>query len=350
VTAAALRPAAVPRALRRAVSGPWTLRVLLILGGVLTLGLLFGAPAYAAETGAGAAAPARADVRPEGTADASAESRSAGTQAQAQGQVSTETGVFGSAESESAGPAARLDTDEPAAAGHADEARRVADRSAPAVGTATAVPPATAAVVEPTVEAVRVATRPVPDDVTGLTRQLIGAVAGPLPAAPLPAAPLPAAPLPSGPLPAGQLPGPGGVVVPGDGPAAGPAPGYAPFTTEPGGSALAMRPAHTSADAGHAAAMGIGRYCGERSGHPGAALLASADSPAHSPGPGPVDPCEHRQGVVQHSGETHTPRAGDQPAATSDADAADAFGSAPGCPAAEPPTRDRPRDVLEFPG
>ncbi|MGW7357308.1 hypothetical protein ACWGI0_11930 [Streptomyces sp. NPDC054802] len=349
MTAAALRPAAVPRALRRAVSGPWTLRVLLILGGVLTLGLLFGAPAYAAEAGAGAAAPARADVRPEGSADASAESRSAGTQAQ--GQVSTETGVSGSVESESAGPAARLDTDEPAAAGHADEPRRVADRSAPAVGTATAVPPATAAGVEPTVEAVREATRPVPDDVTGPTRQLIGAVAGPLPAAPLP----------SGPLPAGRLPVPGGVVVPGDGPAAGPAPGYAPFTTgpapgyapfttEPGGSALAMRPAHASADAGHAAAMGIGRYCGERSGHPGAALLASADSPAHSPVPGPVDPCEHRQGVVQHSGETHTPRAGDQPAATSDAGAADAFGSAPGCPAAEPPTRDRPRDVLEFPG
>jgi hypothetical protein len=341
VTAAALRPAAVPRALRRAVSGPWTLRVLLILGGVLTLGLLFGAPAYAAETGAGAAAPARADVRPEGTADPSAESRPTGTQtqaqaqAQAQGQVSTEAGVSGSAESGSAGPAARLDTDEPAAAGHADEPSRVADRSAPAVGTATAVPPATAAGVEPTVEAVREATRPVPDDVTGLTRQLIGAVAGPLPA---------------GPLPAGQLPGPGGAAVPGNGPAAGPAPGYAPFTAEPAGGVPAMGPAHASADAGLAAATGTGRYCGGRSGHPGAALPVSAGSPAHSPGPGPVDPCEHRQGVVQHSGDTHTPRAGDQPAATSDDGAADAFGSAPGCPAAEPPTRDRPRDVLEFPG
>lgn len=337
MTAAALRPAAVPRALRRAVSGPWTLRVLLILGGVLTLGLLFGAPASAAETGSGAAAPARADVRPEATADASAESRPAGTQAQAQAQVSTVAGVSGFAEPESAGPAARLGTDEPTAAGHADEPRRVADRSAPAAGTATA---ATAAGVEPTVEAVREATRPVPDDVTAPAGQLIGAVAGPLPAAPLPA----------GPVTAGQLPGPGSVVVPGDGPAAGHAPGYAPFTTDPAGSVPAMGPARASAHAGPAAATGFGRYCGERSAHPGAALLASADSPAHSPGPGPVDPCEHRQGVVQHSGETHTPRAGDQPAATSDGGASNAFASAPGCPAAEPPTRDRPRDVLEFPG
>jgi hypothetical protein len=317
------------------VSGPWTLRVLLILGGVLTLGLLFGAPAYAAETGAGAAAPARTDVRPEATAEASAESRPAGTQAQA--KVSTEAGVFGSAQSETAGPATRLGTDEPTAAGQTDEPRRVADRSAPAVGTVTA---AIAAGVEPTAEAVRVATRPVPDDVTEPAGQLIGAVAGPLSATPLPA----------GPVTAGRLPGPGGVVVPGDGPAAGPVPGYAPLTTDPADSAPAMGPARAPADAGHAAATGFGRYCGERSGHPGAAPLASADAPAHSPGPGPVDPCEHRQGVVQNSGETHTPRAGDQPAATSDDGTADAFASAPGCPAAEPPTRDRPRDVLEFPG
>jgi hypothetical protein len=324
VTAAALCPAAVPRALRRAVSGPWTLRVLLFLGAVLTLGLLVGGPAHAAETATGAAAPGRADVRPEATADASVESRPARTQARA--QVSTEAGVFGSVES--GGPAPRIDTDEPPAAAHTREPRRLADGSAHALGTATA------SGVERTVEAVREATRPVRDGVTGPAGQLFGAVAGPLPA---------------GPVAAGPLPGPG-VVVPGDAPAAGSAPGYAPFTTEPAGKGAAMGPAHPSADAGHAGATGTGRYCGEQGGHPGAALLASAGSPAHSPGPGPIGPCKHPQGAVQHSSETHTPRAGDQPAATSADGPTDAFASGPGCPAADPPTRDRPRDVLEFPG
>ncbi|GGW43498.1 hypothetical protein [Streptomyces xantholiticus] len=317
MTSAALRPAADPRALRRAVYGRRMLRVLLFLGGVLTLGLLLGAPAYAAESGAGSTAEVRAEARQKSGADATVASRSTGSQAPA--SASTAPGSTKSAPSDGASP--RVDSATSAERPAERELRRAADESMSAVEAAAAAGTAR------TAEAVRAVTRPVTDGMGWLTGLPAGIIAGP--------------------LPGGHLPAPG-VVVPGDLPAAQLAPGGAPFTSA--GTAPAVGGARSSADAGQPALVGIDRDCGAQGGGFGTARLVSAKSPVHTPAPGPVDPRKHQQGAVQQSSETQAPRPGDQPAATFADVSPDASASGPGCPAAEPPTRDRPRDVLEFPG
>ncbi|GGT12083.1 hypothetical protein GCM10010271_13680 [Streptomyces kurssanovii] len=330
MTAAALSTAAVPRALRRAVAGSRMLRLLLLLGGVLTLGLLFCGPAQAAEPPAGdVTAEVQAGARTGSGADTAAVSRP--TRAGDTVTVPVPSGPLpetaGSAGA--AGPSTSAGT--PAAVERAEqrvsqELRRVAAGSLSAVG-------ATGA--RQAVETVREAARPVTDGVRRLAGPLLGLVTGPLPDGRLPG-------------PGGALPGGDGVAAPDDLPSRQYAPGGA-FAAAPGGTDPAAGDASPSV-AGPTAPVGTqGTDCGDaHGGHSGAARTASAQSPAHVPAP--VDPCGDRPGAVHHSGETHTPRAGDQPAATSAGGSTDAFACGPGCPAADPPTRDRPRDILEFPG
>ncbi|MEV4679439.1 hypothetical protein [Streptomyces kurssanovii] len=327
MTAAALSTAAVPRALRRTVAGSRMLRLLLLLGGVLTLGLLFCGPAEAAEPPAGdVTAEVQAGARTGNGADTAAVSRPARagdtvTAPVPSGPSAVTAGAAGP--STSAGTPSAVERAEQRAS---QELRRVAAGSLSAVG-ATGAGHA--------VETVREAARPVTDGVRRLAGPLLGLVTGPLPDGRLPG-------------PGGALPGGDGVAAPDDLPSRQYAPGGA-FTVAPAGTDPAAADASPSA-AGPTGPVGTqGPDCGDAHGVPsGAARTASAQSPA--PVPAPVDPCGDRPGAVHHSGETHTPRAGDQPAATSAGGSPDAFACGPGCPAAEPPTRDRPRDILEFPG
>ncbi|MGW7287996.1 hypothetical protein ACWGH4_21190 [Streptomyces sp. NPDC054847] len=331
MTAAALRTAAVPRALRRAVAGSRTLRLLLLLGGVLTLGLIFCGPAQAAEPPAGdVTAEVQAGARTGSGADTAAVPgpAAAGNAVTAPTPSGASAGTAGSpgsaGPSTSAGTAAAAERAEQRAA---RELRRVADGSLSAVGSTGA---------GQAVETVREAARPVTDGVRRLAGPLFALVTGPLPDGRLPE-------------PGSALPGGGDVVLPDDLSPRQYVPGGGAFTVAPAGIAPAAGDTTPSVAGPTGAAGAPGRDCGGASGgHPGAAWAESAQSPA--PAPAPVDPCKDRPGAVHHSGETHTPRAGDQPAATSAGGSPDAFARGHGCPAAEPPTRDRPRDVLEFPG
>ncbi|MCX4818839.1 hypothetical protein OG883_02760 [Streptomyces sp. NBC_01142] len=68
------------------------------------------------------------------------------------------------------------------------------------------------------------------------------------------------------------------------------------------------------------------------------------------PAPAPSAPCNSAHGAVQQSGETHTPRKKDQHAATLADGSPFALASGAGCVSAQAPTRERPREILEFPG
>jgi hypothetical protein len=307
------------------------LRLLLLLGGVLTLGLLFCGPAQAAEPPAGdVTAEVQAGARPGSGTDTVAVPRPTGAGDTVAAPIPSGPSAGAAGSPGSAGPSTSAGT--PAAVERAEqraaqELRRVAAGSLSAAGAAGA---------GQAVETVREAARPVTDGVRRLAGPLLGLITGPLPGGQLPG-------------PGGALPGDGGVVVPDDLPARQYAPGGEAFTVAPAGTAPAAGDTSPSVAGPSVAAGAPGRDCGDaHSGHFGATRATSAQSPA--PAPAPVDPCRDQPGAVHHSGETHTPRAGDQPAATSAGSSPDAFACGPRCPAAEPPTRDRPRDVLEFPG
>ncbi len=89
----------------------------------------------------------------------------------------------------------------------------------------------------------------------------------------------------------------------------------------------------------------------DRSVRAAAAARTTADSHATVPAPGqaPGKPCGIVPGALQQSGDSHTPRPGDQAAHTA---GGTAFAPAPGAilAAAGEPTRERPGDILEFPG
>ncbi|QIP85071.1 hypothetical protein GLX30_14720 [Streptomyces sp. Tu 2975] len=332
MTAAALRTAAVPRALRRAVAGSRTLRLLLLLGGVLTLGLLFCGPARAAEPPAGdLTAGVQAGARPGSGTDTVVVPRQTGAGDTVTAPIPSGLSAGTAGSSGTAGPSTSLGAPavvERAEQRAAQELRRVAAGSLSAVG-ATGAGQA--------VETVRETARPVTDGVRRLAGPLLGLISGPLSGGQLPE-------------PGGALPGGDGVVVPDDLPSRQYAPVGGAFTVVPAGTDRAAGDANPSVTGPTGPAGAPGRDCGDaHGGHAGASRATSAESPAHAPA-APVDPCRDQPGAVHHSGETHTPRAGDQPAATSAGGSPDAFACAPGCPAADPPTRDRPRDVLEFPG
>jgi hypothetical protein len=333
VTAAALNTAAVPRALRRAVSGSRMLCVLLFLGGVLTLGLLFCGQAQASELSTGDVnAEIRAGARPSSDAGTAAVPRpaDAGDSLPAPVTAGPSAGTTGSPVS------AGLST----SAGTPAEVRRAEQREARELRRVAA---GSLRIVEATgagqsVETVRETARPVTDGVRRPAGPLLGFVTGPLPGGPLPGT-------------GATLPGGDGVLAPDDLPAWQwqYVPGGAAFTVAPTGTDPAAGDASPSAEGptGPAAAP-RGDCGGVYDGHSGTARAVSAQSPA--PAPTHSDPCRDQPGAVHHSGETHTPRAGDQPAATSAGGAPDASACGAVRPAAWPPTRDRPRDVLEFPG
>lgn len=77
---------------------------------------------------------------------------------------------------------------------------------------------------------------------------------------------------------------------------------------------------------------------------------ARSERPVSAPAQVPGEPCDSTPGTLQQSTETHTPRTGDQHAATSAYDRPFALVPGAGGSAAEAPTRERPRDILEFPG
>lgn len=77
---------------------------------------------------------------------------------------------------------------------------------------------------------------------------------------------------------------------------------------------------------------------------------ARSAKPVSAPAQVPGEPCDSTPGALQQSAETHTPRTGDQHAATSAYDRPFALVPGAGGSAADAPTRERPRDILEFPG
>ncbi|MGA5423054.1 hypothetical protein [Streptomyces lavendulocolor] len=312
MTAAAVVPATAPRLARGAVARR-ALAVLLFLGGLLALGLLLGGPAHAAETGV--------------TTDRLGGTPGTGT-AVVDGSVPT---------------------------GHLTTGRDTTDR----VTTDSLAGPVTAAVravdgagegVEPVVGAVTGPVAATAGDVAGALPGLtetLSEVAGALPEVPStdPALPAPPTALPALPVPSG----PGAPHVPpagawGDPDATRAAAGPAAEATgrdaaAPGGAAA---PHRTTAAHLHPAASGA--TAATATAHRGTDAYAAVPSPPFGPGP-----CG---GAVRQStaGDGGTPRPGDQQAVASPADAHTAPVPGTAGPATAAPVRDRPHDVLEFPG
>ncbi|MGA5099744.1 hypothetical protein ACPCAC_20575 [Streptomyces lavendulocolor] len=370
MTAAAVVPATAPR-LARGAAARRALAVLLFLGGLLALGLLLGGPAHAAETG--------------GTTDRLGGTPGTGTAVE---DGSVRTGHLTAGRDTTDPVAVRsLPTDQ----GTTDQGatdRGTAHRLGGAPGTGTAVVdgavttnhlttgrdttdrvttgslttgPVTAAVravdgageaAEPVVGAVTAPVAATAGDVAGALPGLtdtLSEVAGALPAVPSTAPALPAPPtaLPALPVPSG----PGAPHVPpadawGDPDttraAAGPAAeGTGRDAAAPGGAAGAHR---TVAAHLHPAASGATAATATATAHRGTDTYAAVPSPPFGPGP-----CG---GAVRQSaaGDGGTPRPGDQQAVASPADAHTAPAPGTAGPATVAPVRDRPHDVLEFPG
>ncbi|MFI2373144.1 hypothetical protein [Streptomyces sp. NPDC018833] len=282
---AALSPAAVACALRRTVAGSRALRVLLLLAALMTLGLLWGGQAHAAEL--------PVEVRAE--ADAG---------------TGVRPGIVGPSGADDAVASLPPEQD---TAGHTAvrELRRAAEEA---------------------VNGVRVAVQAV----VGTGQELTGALGRALPPAP-------------GELP--EVPG-------GDSFRGGPAEMRSVPDAEPSalGSGGLDAAAEALADVAHRHRPAADGRFGTVDGYEGVAWagqspdVPAADAAGTDPAPEPFGPCGFVPGAVQHSGENNTPRPGDQHMAAFADGARDALVSAPGCPAAEPPTRDRPRDIPEFPG
>ncbi|WP_406272302.1 hypothetical protein OHT93_23075 [Streptomyces sp. NBC_00191] len=264
MTAAAARPAAVLRVLRRAAGGRRALRVMLFLGGLLTIGLLYGGQAHAAEVS-----------QPTAATEASA----IGADAEANVATSVQQTPVG-------------------------ELRRVVRSVEPA-----------REVAQPVVATVRHVVRPV---VQQLTEPLGGLPAQSLPEPP----PVPVTPPGSHAGKAGTpqlLLGRSAVV-------------------EAGGSSETA----TVTTPGQLGSYGTGLDRPR--------VEARSEKPVSAPAQVPGEPCDSTPGALQQSAETHTPRTGDQHAATSAYDRPFALVPGAGGSAADAPTRERPRDILEFPG
>ncbi|WP_406303390.1 hypothetical protein OHA61_14425 [Streptomyces sp. NBC_00885] len=264
MTAAAARPAAVLRILRRAAGGRRALRVMLFLGGLLTIGLLHGGQAHAAEL-----------PQPTAVTEASA------TAADAEANVAT---------SVQQAPVREL--------------RRV---------------------VRP-VEPLREVAQPVADTVRHVVPPVVQQLTEPL-----------------GGLPVTSLPEPPPVPL-----------------TPPGSHADQARAPQLLL--GRSAVVEAGRSSGAATvttpgqlssydiGLHRPRVEARSERPASAPAQVPGEPCDSTPGALQQSAETHTPRTGDQHAATSAYDRPFALVPGAGGSAADAPTRERPRDILDFPG
>ncbi|MFE6130162.1 hypothetical protein ACFQ6Q_18155 [Streptomyces sp. NPDC056437] len=322
--AAASSAAAVLRAVRgaavqrRAVRGR-VLRVLLFLGGLLTVGFLYGGQAHAAE----ATVPAESVTM-------------AGTGAAQDVHGATEDVVRRAATS---GPS------------EASGASTSDDRVEPVPATDAPKPAQALRPAREMAEPVRAAAR---DTARPLTRPLNRSIVEPL------AEPLVeslAASL-DGPMALilARTPGlPQGLTPPlGTPPLDGNEPQTAPQLPSVDNSAL--NPAFHGGTCGPtaetpAATVSHRVFGVDRSVRAAAAARTTADSHATVPAPGqaPGKPCGIVPGALQQSGDSHTPRPGDQAAHTA---GGTAFAPAPGAvrAAAGEPTRERPGDILEFPG
>ncbi|MCX4586480.1 hypothetical protein [Streptomyces sp. NBC_01481] len=264
MTAAAARPAAVLRVLRRAAGGRRALRVMLFLGGLLTIGLLHGGQAHAAELP----------------------------------QPMTATGASAMAADAEANVATSVQQTP------VRELRRVV-RS---------------------VEPVREVAQPVVDTVRHVVRPVVHQLTEPL-----------------GGLPAQSLPEPPPVPL-----------------TPPGSDAgkvgtpqllLARSAAVEAGGSSEAATVTTTGQLGSYDIGPDRPRVeARSAKPVSAPAQVPGGPCDSTPGALQQSAETHTPRTGDQHAATSAYDRPFALVPGAGGSAADAPTRERTRDILEFPG
>lgn len=315
MTTAVAAPATVPRPRRGAV-GRRALQVVLFLGGLLALGLLFGARAQADQQ-------PDPDLRPERQTVQGLLQQPVKQQHSVQQQPVEEPQPVKEQQSALtvAEPAART------AAQAAQAAHPVAP--APAADAPSAPTPRDVAhsvlspVTEPVRDTVRQVTRPVGEAVertvgtavTGL-RDITAALPAPA-ERPLPVPSLPAAPVPpqTGPAPISGAPADGAPDLP-----AAPRPGNATGTgAAPDGAAAVAAP------------------------HRGAA----AD---HRPAPrGPFGPDGGQQGHIA-SAEVHPPRGGDQHAVPSADGTSFGLVSGAGLQATAAPVRDRSGDILEFPG
>lgn len=319
-----MRGAAVQR---RAVRGR-VLRVLLFLGGLLTVGFLYGGQAHAAE----ATVPAESVT----TAGANAAQDVRGA---AEGVVKR-PGTSGTSGSSAASGASTSDdrvepvpaTDAPKPAQALRPAREMAE-PVRAAARDTARPltrPLNRSIVEPLAEP--------------LVESLAASLADPMRPILAEAPGLPHAPgLPQGLTPPLGTP-----------PLDGNEPQTAPQLPSVDNSAL--NPAFHAGTCGPTAetpaATASHRTFGvDRSVRVAAAVRTTADSHATVPAPGqaPGKPCGIVPGALQQSGDSHTPRPGDQAAHTA---GGTAFALVPGAilAAAGEPTRERPGDILEFPG
>ena len=303
MTTAVAAPAAAPCP-RRGAAGRRALQVVLFLGGLLALGLLFGAPAQADQQ-----PDLRPDLRPERQA----------VQGLLQQPVKEQRSVRTVTE-----PAART----------ADQAAPAVAPAAPAVAPEAAAPPAPtprdvarsvlSPVSEPVRDTVRQVTRPVGaavertvgTAVSGL-RDITAALRAPA-ERPLPTPSLPGTPEPpqTGPAPVSDAP-------------AGAAPDR-PAEPRPGnvtGAGSGVAPDGTVAAAPHREAAADRR-------------------------PAPREPFGPDGGKQGHSAsaEVHPPRGGDQHAIPSADGTSLGLVRGAGLPATAAPVRDRSGDILEFPG
>ncbi|MEV6787011.1 hypothetical protein, partial [Streptomyces sp. NPDC051098] len=313
--AAAPSAAAVLRAVRgaavqqRAARGR-ALRVLLFLGGLLTVGFLYGGQAHAAE----ATAPAESvttvgsntaqDVggAPEdvarraaasGPSEAAGASRSAGhvapvpnTGAQKPAQV----------------PRPVREMDEPVRAAAHDTARPVTR-------------PLNRSIVEPLAEP---QVESLAESLVGPTKPILAQTSG-LPHVPGPSQDL-TPPLSSPPLSSPSLDPPLLDSPSLDGNEPQTAPQLSPDGTSalrPGSHADACGPAAETPATAATAATAVNRTFGaDRSVRAAVGAPTRADSPAPTPGQAPGKPCGIVPGALQQSGDSHTPRPGDQAAHT----------------------------------
>ncbi|MGW0934871.1 hypothetical protein [Streptomyces sp. NPDC002666] len=311
MTTAVAAPATAPRP-RRGVVGRRALQVVLFLGGLLALGLLFGARAQADQ---------QPDLRPERQT----------VQGLLQQPVTQQHSVQ---EQQPAKEQQPVRTVTEAAARTADQAAQ-ADQAAHAPAPEAAAPSAPtprdvahsvlSPVTEPVRDTVRQVARPVGEAVERTVDTAVSGlrditVALPTPAErPLPVPSLPATPEPpqTGPAPVSGAPADGAPELP-----AAPRPGNAAVTgtgDAPGGTAGAAAP-HRE---------------------------AAAD---HRPVPrGPFGPDGGQQGHTA-SAEVHPPRGGDQHAVPSADGTSFGLVRGAGLPATAAPVRDRSGDILEFPG
>lgn len=316
MTTAAVRSVADPRPARGPV-GRRTLQVVLFLGGLLALGVLFGAEAHAEQVPVPSHAVVEkavargSDAMADRTAVPDAESATDATEASA--AVATRV------------PAAR------------PEGPRAAERLAvPAAATTATAPPAPSAATAspdavPGLRPVAGAARATVQDLGRPVGGLVGKAVGPALGQAAGLLPDPLA-LPTGLLPPHPPIGP---------PAHGSAEGSAPRPSAP-----ASRPvgAYTvAADPGRGFAALLSGVTAKGTERRGAV-------PQYRPAPGqvPLDPCDGFGGPA--TVVTHVPRGGDQHAVPFAGGASFGLVRGAGLPATAAPMRDRSGEIVEFPG